>query len=67
MGAALDNAAVLDDQDGISGANGGEAMGDDQRGATRERLADRLLHRRFGDRVKMSGSLIEDHNARLRE
>ncbi len=62
MGAALDNAAAVDHQQLVGLAHGGQAVGDDERGAAGQRLAQRALHGRLGLGVEVGRRLVEHHD-----
>ena len=59
MGAPLDDAAVVDHQQLVGLAHGREPVGDDERGAAGQRLAQRPLHRRLGLGVEVRRRLVE--------
>ena len=60
--AALDDPAVVDDQDLVGLADGGQPVRDDQRRPAGQRRLQRPLHRRLGLGVQVRGGLVEhDH------
>src|SRR6185312_16986004 len=67
MGAALDDAAGFDHEDLLSGADGGEAMGDDERGAAAEQMGQALLNQRFGFGIEAAGGLVQNQDGRVGE
>ena len=60
---ALDDPAVLEDDDLVGRADGGEPVRDDERRTPLERLAERGGDRRLGGRVERGGRLVEDDHA----
>ena len=56
---------VLDHQDQVGGADGGQPVGDDHRRPPRQRLAERRLHGRLRGRVQVGGRLVQDHHPRV--
>ena len=63
MAPAFDDPAVLDDEDRVGRAHRGQSVSDHDRGPTRQRLGERLLHRRLRLGVQRGGGLIEHHDA----
>ena len=63
MGAALDDAAVLQDEDEVGGADGGEAVGDHDRGPAGEGLGQGGLDGGLGGGVEVGGGLVQDDDA----
>src|SRR5438093_10250553 len=61
----LDDAPALDDDDPVGVADGGEAVGDHDRGAAGEQRRQRLLDPRLGAQVDGGGGLVEDQKARV--
>jgi hypothetical protein len=57
--AALDDAAVVDDEDLVGLADRREAVGDHERRAAGERRLERQLHGDLGLRVEVGGGLVE--------
>src|SRR5687768_10168623 len=58
--AALADLPVVEDQDGVGGADGGEAVGDDDRGAAVEQGLDGVLDQKLGLGVDRGGGFVED-------
>ena len=67
MGAALGDAAGVDHADAIGVLHGGEAVGDDQRGAALHEPLERLLDQVLALGVEGAGGLVEDEDARVLE
>ena len=68
MGAALDDAALVDDQDLVGLADGGQAVGDDQAGAAFERGVEGALDGVLRLGVEVGRGLVEhDDRRRLEE
>src|SRR5690606_34581968 len=63
VAALFDDAPLLDHQDPVGGADGGEPVRDDDGGAPAQRLGQRLLHRGLGGGVQAGGGLVQDHQA----
>ena len=63
MGAAFDDLTRLEDKDLVCVGDRRQAMGHDQRGSARPRLAKRLLDGRLRPAVERAGGLIEDEDA----
>src|SRR3954454_5212512 len=63
----LHDPPVVDDQDEVGVADGGEPMGDHQGRAPLEGLVQRPLHRHLGLGVEVRGRLVEDHDRRRLE
>jgi hypothetical protein len=63
MGAALDDLAVVDDDHHAGIANGGEAVGNDKRGAALEEHFQCPLDQFLGVCVDAGGGLVEDQDA----
>ena len=62
MGAALDDPAVVDDEDLVGLAHGGEPVGDDQAGAPLQGRVECALDGVLGLGVEVCGGLVEDHD-----
>ena len=65
MGALLGDAAVLEHDDAARLADGGEAVGDHDRGAPGEQAAQALLDVALGVEVDVGGGLVEHEDARV--
>ena len=65
MGAFLDDAAVLHDQDAVGLEHGRQPMRDDQRGAALHQLLQRRLHQRLALGVERRGGLVEQQDRRV--
>ncbi len=65
VGAALEDAAFLQDEDEVGVADGGEAVRDDEGGAAGEEALERLLDEELGVRVDAGGGFIEDEDGRI--
>ena len=66
MGAALDDAAVFQHHDHIGVLYGGEAVGDDENGASLHQTVHAPLYHGFGMGVDAGGGFVEDHHRRIR-
>ncbi len=62
MGALLDNVAFVHHQDQISVADGGQTVGDNERGATLHQVVHGLLNQHFGAGIDRAGCFIKDQN-----
>ena len=62
MGAALDNAAVIQHHDGVGVAHGGKAVRDDKHGAPGHQRVHTALHNGLGARVDGAGRLVHNHH-----
>ena len=62
---ALDDAAVLDDEDLVGGEDGGEAVRDEDAAPGVDEGLDRILDRLLGNGVEGGGRLIEDKERRV--
>ena len=67
MAALLDDAAARDDGDLVGVLDGGEAVGDHQRGAALAQLVQRALDHDLGGVVKRRGGLVQDEYGRVLE
>ncbi len=67
MGAPLDDAAVLEHEQQVSGADRGQPVRDHDRRTPIQRLGERLLHRRLGGGVQVGGGLVQDDDPRARQ
>ena len=67
VGAALDDAAFVQDHDQIGVANGGEAVGDDEAGAVVQDLDQCLLNLIFGLGVYVGGGFIKHEHGGVGE
>ena len=65
VGAALGDAAAVEDEDLVRLEDGAEAVGDDDAGAVREDALEGLLDEAFGFAVETAGGFIEDEDARV--
>ena len=65
MGAALDDLAAIHDQDDVGGEDGAEAVGDDDAGAVRHDLFERVLNQRLGLAIEAAGGFVQHQNARV--
>ncbi len=65
MRALLDDAAVLDHEDLVGGADRRESVRDDDRRPAGERLGQCCLNRRLGGGVECGGCLVEDDDPGL--
>jgi len=65
--APFDDAALIQDEDLIGGLDGGEPVGDDDRGTPGESVCQSQLDEELGFRVKVSGGLVQDHDGRVFE
>src|SRR5258708_40292598 len=62
VGAFFDDFAVVDDEDLVGVADGGEAVGDDEGGAALHEAQQGFLDVGFGAGVDAAGGLIEDED-----
>lgn len=62
VGAAFDDAAVIEDHDDVGILNGGEAVGDDEDGAAFHEGIHAALNEGFGTGVDGGGGFIKDHH-----
>jgi hypothetical protein len=67
VGAAFDDATVFDDEDLVGLADGGEAVGDDEGGASLHEEVEAGLDEGFGFGVEGAGGFVEDEDARVGE
>ena len=65
VGAALKDAAFVDDQDAVGPHDRAEAVGDDERGAAFEALFAPNLHELLRRRVDTAGAFIQEEAARF--
>ena len=65
--AKLLNFAPFEDNDLIGFADGGEAVGDDNRGAVAHQLGKGILDQRFGFRIHRRGCFVEYQDTRVGE
>src|ERR1019366_4745685 len=65
--AVLDDSPLLDHQDLVRTANGGEPMRDDKRGAPVHQIGESFLDQGFRLGVQTRGGFIENQNARVRQ
>ena len=65
VGALFEDAAMVEDDDVIGLADGGEAVGNDEDGALAHEVVERLLDLAFGDGVHAGGGLVEDDKRRV--
>src|SRR5690606_19614907 len=63
--AVLHDPPLVEDQDTVRVADGGEAVGDDERGAAFEEPGQRLLHERLALGVERRGGLVEEQQRRI--
>ena len=63
VGAALDDPALVEDDDLVAVADGAQAVGDDQAGAAA--AAEVVVDERLGHRVERAGRLVEDEQRRV--
>src|SRR5690606_21903438 len=62
VGPLLHQFAVFQHQHLVGVLDGGQAMGDDQRGAVRHQVRQRVLHQAFGFVVQRGGGLVQDQH-----
>ena len=60
LGAALNDPAVLEHEDLVGAADGGETVGDDDRRAAGEQPVERALDQDLGRPVDVGSRLVED-------
>src|ERR1700730_6208157 len=63
MGATLDDLTLLDDEDLVGAADGGEAVGDHEGGPALHEVAQAVLDHGLGLGVEGAGGLVEDEDA----
>jgi hypothetical protein len=63
--ALLDDPAGLDGQDEVSAEDGGQAVGDSDRGASLGGVLECLLYQPFAGGVQRAGGLVQDQDADL--
>ena len=64
---AFEDLALLDDEDLVGTANGGQAVRDDEGGPALAKVVEALLDERLGLTVEAGGRLVEDEDARIGE
>jgi len=62
-GAALDDAALVEDEDAVGVPDGGEMVGDDKGGSALEEVAEAFKDQALGFFVEAGTGLVEDHDA----
>ena len=67
MGADFDHLAIVEDDQAVGAAQGGEAVGDGEGGAALYQAGDRLLDLRFGLGIQRRGRLVQDQDLRIVE
>ena len=67
VSAALDDFSVLQHDNAVGVADGGQAMGDDQSSPISYQSLERFLHGAFAFIIERAGSLIEDDQRRVFE
>ena len=67
MRSMLNNASALHHQNLVGAANGGEAMGDDERRAPLHEIGQPFLNQRLGFRVEARGGFVQNQDARVGE
>lgn len=65
--ALLDEPSAVHDQDLVRFGDGGEAVGDHERGSVDQRGGEGILHSSLVLRIEVTGRLIEDHDRRILE
>ena len=65
MGAFLDDAPAVEDDNAIRKTHCAETVGDDQRGASGRRTLERIDDSAFGDSIQTAGRLVENQNGRV--
>src|ERR1700738_2220426 len=65
MVATLHQHSILHDKNLFGAANGGEAVGDDEGGASAHQVTQAFLDQRFGFGVQAAGGLVQNQNARV--
>ena len=63
VGAALAKLALVHDEDGVGGLDGGEAVGDEDGGASGDHAGEGKADAEFGVGVDGGGGLVEDEDA----
>ena len=67
MRARLLHLAAVQHDDAVGVADGGQAVGDHERGAALHQVRERLLHEPLGFGVERRGGLVEDQDRRVLE
>ena len=67
MAAGLDDAALVHHHDTVGALHGGEAVGNDERGAVLHQLFQRGLHQAFAFRVERRGGFVEQQDGAVGE
>ena len=62
VGAGLDRTTGLEHDDAVGRLDGGEAVGDDERGAALQELLERALDAGFGVRVHVGRRFVEEQD-----
>ncbi len=65
MPAELLHLATVEDDDGVSAANGREAVRDDERGAVHHQVGQRFLHQQLGLGIEGRGGFVQHQNRRV--
>jgi hypothetical protein len=65
MRAVLDNASLLEYQNGVCRAHGRQAMGDEKHGTVPTHLGEVALDNGFGLVIERAGGFVEDEDARV--
>ena len=63
--ALFDDLALIQDVDAVGSADGAQAVGDDDGGASCSSRSQALLDQGFGDGVDIGGGLVQDEDARV--
>src|SRR5205823_5978443 len=63
--AALHDAAIFDYQNLFGAPDGGEAVRDDERGASLHKVREAFLYGGLGLRIEAAGGLVQDEDARV--
>src|SRR5215470_10720308 len=65
MGALVDESALVEDEDRVGGQDGGQPVGDDQRGAAPQQVGQGGLDVVFGEAVQVGGGLVQNDDLRV--
>lgn len=65
MGSAFDNLAMVEDKDAVGMLDGGQTMGNHDRGAALHQASECLLDLEFGFGIKGRSGLVEDEDGRV--
>ncbi len=67
VGASFDDAAPIEDEDGVGASDGAQAMGDDEGGSAGDEAIEGLLEAVLGEGIDGGGGLVENEESRVGE